>query len=291
MKSLIFIVTLLLMGCGEGSSNSQASTPHPTKKFGDPASMLWNPGPSYRADTEQTGDTGGTCDNLEISAMSEASLVGTPNVARPLYCGGTLVNPNGEAPSFSINTSGWGASDYAGWPGYAVWFMWGGNGLPIGFRIFNASSSKSGDPCTLREASVSYVGERDLTDFPGYVNVNTGVNTMTPAQPTVFKGKYDISKFKTTTGTFTARLEYASPGSGCASMPTQRVESDFAVQYFDNNGRILRTDIIGISVFNRYPAKDGTEILYSNGANCTPICETIVDGSKLGYPQLQDAFR
>ena len=288
MKKLIFIL-LLLVGC-----NANAATPHKAQKVSvacdSTNSMLWNPGPCYRADTEQTGDTAGTCDISEISVMSEAGLVGTPNIARPLYCGGVLKNPNGEAPSFSINKSGWGASDYAGWPGYAVWFMWGGNGSPIGFRIFNASSSATTDPCWLKEASVSYVGERDLTDFPGYVNVNTGVNTMTPAQPTVFKGKYDISKFKTITGTFTARLEYASPGSGCASMPTQRVESDFAVQYFDSNRKILRTDVIGVSVFNRYPAANGSEILFASCAN-PRVCVAIVDGSKLGYPQLMSAFQ
>ena len=68
-------------------------------------------------------------------------------------------------------------------------------------------------------------------------------------------------------------------------MPTNRVQNDFAIQYFDITGKLLRTDVLGVSVFNQYPS--GNDVLYGNSCmQSSQYCQVILDGQVLGYPSL-----
>jgi len=279
----IIITLLILSACGAGSSSAAPSQ-----------SMLWNPGPNQRSIMELDGDANGACDTPVLTDLSGASTIGTPTIGIPLYCAGNRINPNGEAPSFFINTL-WDAPHYGSYPGWGVWYLSGGYGTSMEFQVMDNAQGAPGDPCDLHEVSTSYIGERDVTGWSGDTNVNTGLSTVTWANPTVFKQMYDPRNFKTITGTFSAQLISVSDSSGCTKMPTQRIESDYAVQYFDTDGKILRTDVLGISVYNKYPDPHGLDTLYSNVVNSkcvdqygneTNVCQVIIDGTKLGYPVL-----
>lgn len=282
MRSLILTLTLLLAACGGGGS-SDASQPASNK----PIEMLWNPGPSYAADIEQ-GMNYGACDVPALADMSEAALVGNGQLTTSIDCAGVIANPGNYAPSYFVNTI-WEPERYKASPGYNAEKLSGGHGVPIVTRITNDAAADA--PCTLREVSVSYIPWRNLQQWPGFTNLEPQQNN------TVFRDQYDILKFQSITATATAKLDYSSGHSTCAAFPKNVYEYDAAVQYFDVNGSLLRTDILGVTMYNEGNLHAaGTNILYSSACPVSTVknplvCQIAVAGSMIGYPELNGEWQ
>ena len=275
-------ITLCLSACGGGGSTSEVvSTP---AQF---VEMLWNPGPIYRASTPQDGDKYGICDVSQLVDMSESGNVGNPisNVLEKCT-DGTLETPNWHSPSFYHNTAGWDAAHFQQSPGWNVEVLSGGSGAQMTLRITDDAQANGAD-CVLREVSVSYVDpNRNLAQWPGWSNPITVPNT-------VFKSEYDIEKFSSITGSFSAKLDSISTTSGCAAYPTNLIDNDVAIQYFDAAGNILRTDVLGVAIYDQGDSHiSNSDLFYSNGCiQSSPICQAIVDGHQIGIPSLTSEWQ
>lgn len=288
-------IAFLIVGCGGGSSISATQAEAQTKK--QPFSLLWNPGPTWHATVPMDGNALGACDEPALVDMSEAWHVGNPLANQSLYCVGSAApaNPGGYAPSY-FNNTGWAPEQFGKSPGWSVTDT-GGAGAPITFTITNDSAALA-DPCWLAEVSASYIGWRDLSLYPGYPN------TLASKNATVFKELYDPGSFASITGTFSAKLDDVPTPSNCSAAPTNQIESDFAIQYFDADGKLLRQDLIGVTVFTMYHPKDviwySSGCLAVNGSCAQPHyvclqtdneCQMILDGVALGFPALTDQFQ
>lgn len=294
MKKIICsLFVLLLSACGGGGGDSAGTSPQSSQiaqySAPQPIEMLWNPGPSYAANIEQ-GPNFGACDEPALVDMSEAMMVGNGILATQLTCGSdTVINPGNTAPSYFINTL-WEPEYYGTSPGYNAQKLSGGAGVPIVTKLTN-DAALDPTPCNLREVSVSYIPWRDLQQFKGFQNLQSDQNN------TVFRDQYDILKFQSITATVSAKLDYTSGHSACASFPKNVVEYDAAVQYFDASGNLLRTDIGGISLYDEGQLHNpGTTFIYNSTCPAAtaanpPVCQVAVAGSMIGYPELTSAWQ
>lgn len=163
------------------------------------SSLLWNPGPQYRAGVHANNSNGGKFEILQISETYELSTVGSPiGWSAPVLCGtppSPLPAGNAQSPSYYHVTEGWKSTEFGLWPGWAVYHMSGGAGNPIETRLLS-NSFASTDPCTLREVSQTYK-HFSKTNF-NTVPPNLGFWS--------FKQEYSLGSFAQLYGSFDARL-------------------------------------------------------------------------------------
>jgi hypothetical protein len=237
-------------------------------------SMLWNPGPNRRAGIHANNSDGGACQVTAISDMSGGNLDGNPaGACSTLTCNGSpWTAPDNSCPSYYHVTYGWDTSFYGAYPGWAVWYMSGGYGTPANLRLHNNASGASGT-CDLREVSTTY------TSFPWNT---TGY--------WAFKSQYVTTAYTALYGNFKGTLVSAA-APGCTTTPSSYVTSDLVVKHFNSSHSLLRTDVVGVLVYNNngydMNGNPNDNIFYSNGCSqSSSLCQVLLHGNKLGYADM-----
>jgi hypothetical protein len=249
------------------------------------ASLLWNPGPKYRAVVTFTRTFSPAAEFGCLASgttFAEAHLVGNPpgRVTSPLICENmTSVQPgvNGaNATYYQTGMVGWTSADYEKYPGWAVWTISGGGGIPIVSQFLNHAKATL-DPCTLREVGYSYQNWPYLAD--------------SHFKPNPQGGRYTLGEFNAILGKVTAKRTYSAGPPRCQNLPTSVIEIDFRVGYENPDGSVKRNDVLGVLI----DVMPGTVDM--NGVNDAIFYQSadgsakILYGTKIGLTNLTSEWK
>ena len=236
-------------------------------------SALWNPGPQFGAGIHSSNSDGGRCTVAAISTMDGAAQDGNaPGICTALTCDGKpIAASDGSCPSYYHVTYGWTSKQFGVYPGWAIW------NLGDSFRLFNHSNNMA-DPCQLREVSVSYIHYPDSYGYYG------------------LRKQYELAEVAEAHGVFSARLGYTSEKPRCAALPTGYITSDFGVKHLDANGVTVRTDTIGVLIYNQsgwvHNPSAAEELYWFNGCERdAELCQALLRGRKLGHAPMSPEWQ
>ena len=255
-------------------------------------SLLWNSGPKWRSVIHANADTPeGVCQITAITEMYEGASAGNPSGWCPqspkMTCNGTDVTaPNYSCPTLYHNTTGWTQAEFGKWPGWAVYHLSGGGGTPMVTRLLS-NSYASPNPCLLREVSQTYAHYTSEKPIPN---------------PPVwgFQQQYSLNQYAQFHGKFSARLNRTLGPSSCAATPSAYVTADVGIKYLDGNGVTVRTDTLGVLIYNMNDydmnGNAADNIFYTNRVSqtaCNPSnrCIALLHGNKLGIPVITGNYQ
>lgn len=232
-------------------------------------SLLWNPGPSYRAHmtftkTFSPADPYGCL--ASRSTYAEAHLVGNPpgQVTSPVLCEDMqTVAPASNGAGVSVYQTahvGWTSADHEEYPGWAVWWLSGGAGTPIVKQFLNHARTAP-SPCSLRELGYSYQNWEHLPH--------------SHFKPSPSGERFALGDFDAVLGKATVKRTYAAGPLGCTSLPTGVINIDLRVAYENPDGGIERSDVLGVIIDVMQGTVDmngvDDEIFYANGSGSAKL--------------------
>ncbi|HEX2283056.1 MAG TPA: hypothetical protein VHG52_14955, partial [Thermomicrobiales bacterium] len=252
-----------------------------------PESLVWNPGPQYKASITYTKTFSPANDWGCVASgttLEEAHLVGNPGGSftdpNLLQCEGNTFVPlasNGAAPSYSPGAAiGWTSADEDEVPGWSIQRLSGGGGTPMVMRYVNRGEG-TGDDCELREVGMGY------QHWP-----NLAVSAF---KPNPGGGGLRVGEFEEILGKVSMRETYAGGQSQCEELPTGALNIGFRVDYVKPDGSSERSDAVA-TIVRGLPGNidfNGIEddIYYRNHDGSA----VVVYGESVGLPTVSSSWQ
>ena len=238
-------------------------------------SFLYNPGPTRLAGYILT--TNGSGAQCTTNQAYEGAADGNPAgwCSNGLACvnSTTWLASDGSCPSYyHDSTVGWTYAEKDNYPGWAIWQLSGGYGNPVEYKYLNYAHTVS-DPCTLREVGLVY-HKWSLTERAHCFKVHSDGSPLK-------LGEYDdvLARFR-------AKLGYTYGPPACDSYPTAFVTTDIRVVYADSSGAVVRTDLLGIHLWEMEDSLTGDPVMWEDGGQTSTSWRRQLSGDYIGVPQL-----
>ncbi len=239
-------------------------------------SILFNPGPRFRAGMilVRNGLVVESADNRAFENELDGNPFGWCAAGTPCADGDLWEKtPDGSCPSFySDTTVGWTYQEMGTDPGWEVREISGGNGVPLEYEYVNLSLDIA-DPCTLREIGLIW-HKWNIDDNYHCFKVN---DDNTPIRLGDFSEVYARVKCK---------LGVTEGPIACLVYPTAMVTGDFRVIYVDEDDVTVRTDLLGIHMWEMAGSIHGTPVMWEDGGQNQSTWRKQLSGDYIGIPQL-----
>lgn len=235
--------------------------------------LLWNSGPTRRCFQHYLTNPGVPDQSTAFKQTDDCPPGDNPPNVCPSF--GTV---DGSCQLWDVLTYGWQMNQKEAYPGWSFWNLSGGWGTPL--EVVTLNSARTASPsCNLREVAFGW----DWADVSFRRNTNWS--------------EFSLGQFSTVNVSVSGKISnYLAPA--CTSLPTAFVSLDVIVNFPNGVGYS-----IGVLLYNGngYDSNGNPNdnIFYSNyngnGSNngCSPttLCQTLLQGTKIGLPNMTTAYQ